>query len=206
MHLVSNNGVQLNLSLSQPGCDLLCICADVLIGQMCSLWKSWVWVCWLVWRRWWGSNGTGGTSLKPTSVCSETLPFRSGCAPRALSTTTTRKTNHTRLEHSDSWLDLSKAALVRKVTQKSRLCRAACYCCLDLIPWGGSTAHRAPSSWMTLSSCSCSEHEVIAAVTVGALFHSFCLCSTAASVFSCTLNTQISLYLRYYFTLWVFYQ
>lgn len=64
-----------------------------LIVQMCSLWKSWVWVCWLVWRRCWRNSGAGGTSLKPTSVCSETSPFRSGCAPRASSTTTTRKTN-----------------------------------------------------------------------------------------------------------------
>lgn len=37
------------------------------------------------------NSDTGGIYLKPTSSSSETLPFRSGSAPRAWSTTTTRE-------------------------------------------------------------------------------------------------------------------
>lgn len=80
-------------------------------------------------------------------------------------------------------LDHSESALVRKVTWKCFFFffGAVCYCCLHFIPRGGSSAYTTRSSWMTLSSASCSEQEVIAAVTVRALFHSFCLCNAAAS-------------------------
>lgn len=91
-------------------------------------------------------------------------------------------------------LDRSKirSSQERSVGKVAFFC-AACYCCLHCTPGGGSIVHTADLSRMTLSSGSCSEQGVIAAVTVRALFHSVCLCSAAARAapFAHAQNTQI---------------
>lgn len=78
-----------------------------------------------------------------------------------------------------------------------------CYCCLRCTPGGGSIVHTFDCSRMTLSSGSCSEQGVIAAVTVRALFHSVCLCSAAARAapFAHAQNTQIG-FLLFFVDIW----